>query len=258
MFTFFLDKDHNLIYHLNMNNLKEVDLSEIDLKNAFFHFTDTANLDSIAERGLLPSIGENSRGVEKRSKSFFAMGNVGALEICNVWIKWLIYMKQRITYLKKAQSPQETDELKNQFDSDFLSGKIYTEESKIDAFNRFYKIMSTKSYLILELEENVDYSLSDFDDVKKYCAKQEITHALYGQTENINNDKMERWNMHTIEGVVIPPEKIKLLHDQNSYSAYDIIKSLYQRTKTDDVKLDFLVEFFKYAKELEVCATEEL
>ena len=90
--------------------------------------------------------------------------------------------------------------------------------------------------MILELQENVDYSLSDFDDVKKYCAKQEITHALYGQTENINNDKMERWNMHTIEGVVIPPEKIKLLHDRNSYSAYDIIKSLYQRTKTDDVK----------------------
>ena len=82
-----------------MNDLKEVDLSEIDLKNAFFHFTDTVNLDSIAERGLVPSIGENSRGVGKRSKSFFAMGNVGALEICNVWIKWLIYMKQRIAYL---------------------------------------------------------------------------------------------------------------------------------------------------------------
>lgn len=165
-----------------MNNLKEVDLSEIDLKNAFFHFTDTVNLDSIAERGLLPSIGENSRGVEKRSKSFFAIGNVGALEICNVWIKWLIYMKQRITYLKKAQSPQETDELKNQFDSDFLSGKIYTEESKIDAFNRFYKIMSTKSYLILELEENVDYSLSDFDDVKNIVqSKKSLTHCMVKQ-----------------------------------------------------------------------------
>ncbi len=65
------------------------DISQIDLKHSFFHYTNKSNLDSIIKNGLEPRIGENSLYVEKTPKVFFAEGEKGIITIMDVWLKWL-------------------------------------------------------------------------------------------------------------------------------------------------------------------------
>lgn len=44
------------------------DISQIDLKHSFFHYTNKQNLDTILKNGLEPRIGENALYVEKTPK----------------------------------------------------------------------------------------------------------------------------------------------------------------------------------------------
>lgn len=46
------------------------DVSQIDMKHTFFHYTNKKNLDNILEKGLEPRIGKNSLYVEKTPKVF--------------------------------------------------------------------------------------------------------------------------------------------------------------------------------------------
>lgn len=65
------------------------DISQIDLKHSFFHYTNKQNLDSIVKNGLEPRIGENSLYVEKTPKVFFVKGEKGIITIMDVWLRWL-------------------------------------------------------------------------------------------------------------------------------------------------------------------------
>ena len=65
------------------------DISQIDLKHSFFHYTNKQNLDTILKNGLEPRIGENALYVEKTPKIFFAEGEKGIVTIMDVWLKWL-------------------------------------------------------------------------------------------------------------------------------------------------------------------------
>lgn len=57
-----------------INDFKIKDISQIEIDNAFFHYTSKENLNNIIKNGLEPRIGKNSLYVEKSKKVFFAQG----------------------------------------------------------------------------------------------------------------------------------------------------------------------------------------
>lgn len=54
---------------LNVYSRNLVDIRDLD-KNAFFHYTNINNLDSILKTGLKAKIGDNSGGIELMKKYF--------------------------------------------------------------------------------------------------------------------------------------------------------------------------------------------
>ena len=54
-----------------IDNFNSKDLSQIDINNNFFHYTNKNNLEGIFQEGLQPRIGDNSLYVEKSKKVFF-------------------------------------------------------------------------------------------------------------------------------------------------------------------------------------------
>ncbi len=231
--------------------MKSIDLSMIDLDNACFHFTNNKNFQSISELGLIAKIGKNAEGIEHSAKTFFAKGIKSALKIAEVWIRWFIYKAQFRRYTSKASSPQEYFEMNTKFRRDFLSGAIYTEDIKNECFGDFSNFMENNIYLILDLKEGEDYSLSDIDEVKKDWldrGDKDVISAMYGGLTTINGNKysMEPWNMHTKIGSTVGKEKIRFLKNQQATSALDILTAMYEKMKDKNLDLPLLESFFKY------------
>ena len=233
--------------------LKREDILDIDLENACFHFTNKDNLIGIDQKGLVPRIGENANGIEKTPKIFFAKGVKGALEICNVWIRWFIYKKQHKNYHRGIDHPVDSVLANLKFNQDFIDGKIYTEEIKQECFEEFYNYMKENRYLILDLQEGIDYSENDIDEKKADLIsrkREDLLVAMYGKVDTTSEDKykMERWNMHTIAGVTISQDKIQILKDGDKYSALDIIQTLREKVNNNTLDLGLLDEFLEYTK----------
>lgn len=70
-------------------NYPTIDIKDLD-KNAFFHYTNINNIDSIFQKGLIPAIGDNATGVEKSEKVFFTIEMTNSLILMESWIKWMI------------------------------------------------------------------------------------------------------------------------------------------------------------------------
>ena len=65
-------------------------LKDIDDLNSFFHFTNKSNLKNINLYGLIPRIGINANNIEATKKVFFSKGKTAVLELCDVWLKWMM------------------------------------------------------------------------------------------------------------------------------------------------------------------------
>ena len=104
--------------------MKTIDLNEFDGEKAFYHFTNRSNYESISSNGLIPSIGNNARGIEITQKVFFSMGNIGFLRICDVWINWFIYRASLYDSVLKYKDigEEERMDLKRKFREDFTNG----------------------------------------------------------------------------------------------------------------------------------------
>ena len=90
---------------MQLKNIKIEDIENVDVKYAFFHYTNIENLESIDKNGLVPKIGNNATGIELTEKIFFAIGDKGVFAIMDSWIRWLI--AKRLTDLpgEKADIP---------------------------------------------------------------------------------------------------------------------------------------------------------
>ena len=71
-------------------NQKSIDITLLDCNEAFLHYTNKNNLDSIFKGGLIPAIGNNSKNIELNKKIFFTKGFDNTLILIDSWIKWLI------------------------------------------------------------------------------------------------------------------------------------------------------------------------
>lgn len=213
-----------------------LDINEIDVDNSYFHFTLEDNLESITKNGLIPVIGNNAANLERTPKIFFSVGASGTLQIIDAWIRWRLFKN-----IKKN----------NLYDykNEFITGKGLTSELIETTYIEFYDYIKNCTYLKLDLEENIDFSLDDIDEIKAYFNKDEMLKKMYGPYSNINSSKMEKWNMHTFSNHIIPPTKINIIKCNESFSALDIIKEL--STRYTQENLTYLNNFLEYIKEFE-------
>ena len=74
--------------------MKRKNIKDIDMNNAYFHFTEKGNLKSIAKNGLKAQIGDASKLVDDKSRVCFSQGVKGILGIKNLnMLKYVIFQK---------------------------------------------------------------------------------------------------------------------------------------------------------------------
>lgn len=106
--------------------------------------------------------------------------------------------------------------------------------------------------LLLDLEEEVDFSYKDIDEVKAQRFNRKLLKTVYSKQIKINSKKMDYWNMHTFSNKSISPNKISLLKLNNSYCCTDILVWMIHNTKLDlKVLSPYLCEFLDYYKLLD-------
>lgn len=222
-------------------------------KNAYFHYTDIHNLDSILTEGLKPLIGDNASGIEKSEKIFFTIGITNSLVLMESWLRWLIakhaadmpgkrldksaYSLATTLIKFKLFHPISTFIVKCELKSKFIRRK---------EFKRFKEILDNSVYLSLDLEYYSDFSLDDVDEVKEGKFDRKLLKLMYNNS-NVEDEYMEYWNMHTYSGKIVEPEKIHLLKIGDSYKASDILEYMRQNTEIKIKRdLPYLYEYFKW------------
>ena len=70
---------------------KKCTLNDLDIENAYFHFTDKESLKSIRSKGLVSDIGKHSEGIDEKPSIFFSYGMIPTIQGADVWIKWIMH-----------------------------------------------------------------------------------------------------------------------------------------------------------------------
>ena len=232
--------------------MNTIDLNEFDGENAFYHFTNRDNYESISLNGLIPSIGDNANGIEKTSKVFFSKGNIGFLRICDVWINWFIYRISLYNSVLKYKdiTKEERMNLKRKFREDFTNGLFYTEDNINYAITWMMEYM--KSNIVLKLDIPHDnYDDLDIDEAKLHEKEDFINRMYLGYITS--SDKVESFNMHTKSGVGVDKEKISKVTTNDDDSALSILKEIYRKEKDKDNVLEFafLDRFMNYVNSMD-------
>lgn len=238
--------------------MKVEDIKNIDIQFAFFHYTNKNNIESIEKNGLLPKIGDSATGIETTEKIFFAIGPKGVFSIFDSWIKWLI--AKRLTDLpgKKADIPfyRFCTFIMRLPLIHYIAGIIVniivwfefkSKRFKLKSFKIMKEILDNSYFLLLDLEEEKDFSYKDIDEVKAQKFNRKLLKTVYAKQNKMNSKKMDYWNMHTFSNISIPPDKITLLKLNNTYKCLDILIWMIESTKIDlKILSPFLYEFLNY------------
>lgn len=227
---------------------KILDIEDIDSTKSFYHYTSIKNLDSILKNGLIPKKGINAKVIEKSKKIFFSYGERGTLVIMDSWIKWLIAKpKSNLIYWIGAYL------LKIKYFPKIIHKTIISSNKKSKkklewSYRKLKSILDNSIYLILDLEENVDFSFEDVDEVKAYSNyPTSYIESLYAYNSDVNDNRMEYWNMHTFSNKIIEPQKISLLKYNNSYNASLIVKYLIEKNMSFVEKnCEHLYKYYNY------------
>ncbi len=245
---------------MNLKNIAIKDIQDIDSTFAFFHYTNKNNLESIDENGLVPLIGNSAIGIELTEKIFFAIGPKGVFSIFDSWIRWLI--AKRLTDLpgKKADIPfyrfctfiMRLPIIRHLI-AIIVNIVVWLEfrfkPFKIKSFKIMKEILDTSYLLMLDLEEEVDFSYKDIDEVKSQKFNRKLLKTVYAKQHKMDSKKMDYWNMHTFSNITISPTKITLLKLNNTYNCLDILLWMIKNTKVDlKVFAPYLYEFLNYYK----------
>lgn len=229
-----------------------IDLNEFDGENAFYHFTNRDNYESISLNGLIPSIGDNANGIEKTSKVFFSKGNIGFLRICDVWINWFIYRISLYNSVLKYKdiTKEERMNLKRKFREDFTNGLFYTEDNIDYAITWMMEYMKSNIVLKLDIPHD-DYDELDIDEAKLHEKEDFINRMYLGYITS--SDKVESFNMHTKSGIGVDKEKISKVTTNDDDSALSILKEIYRKEKDKDNGLEFafLDRFMNYVNSMD-------
>lgn len=225
------------------------DISEIDLKHSFFHYTNKNNLSKILENGLQPRIGENSLYVEKTPKVFFVEGEKGIITIMDVWLRWLTSKSGTNKFIYWLG----TFYMKTPFCIKYIPNivvkrNLNNQKKRNKVYLKMKKILDNSIFLILNLEENIDFDYRDIDEVKN-TYYESFLKLLYPSSSNLKDKKMEYWNMHTYSNKAIECEKIRLLKDGAKCEASIILTKIIEKN-IEYIKnnCEFLYEYYNYTQ----------
>ena len=229
------------------NDFISIDISQIDLNNSFFHYTNKKNLPQIFEKGLEPRIGKNSIYLEKTPKVFFAKGEIGIINIMDVWLRWLI-AKSGINnfiywlgtfYMRLPFCIKGIPNI-------VVKNNLTNLKKRIKEYKHMQEILDNSIFLILKLEENIDFDYNDVDEVKQRYYESFLK-LLYTKNSKIDDNKMEYWNMHTYSNKTIEKQKIKVLSQNENNTASVILKTLIEKNmQYVKENCDFLYEYYNY------------
>ncbi len=232
-------------------NINVKDISQIDIKHTFFHYTDKKNLDTIFENGLEPRIGENSLYVEKTPKIFFVEGEKGIITIMDVWLRWLTSKcgTSKLVYCLGTFYMRTPFCIKNIPDN-IVKKKLKNIKKRNIVYKKMKNILDNSVFLILDLEENIDFSYNDIDEVKNTYYSSFLK-LLYPSDSNLKDSKIEYWNMHTYSNKIIKAEKISLLKENDNYNANNILINIIERNiKYIHDNYEFLYEYYIYVNDI--------
>ena len=184
-----------------------IDINNCDINNDYFHFTNKANVNSILNNGLIPSIGTASELVEDRANVSVSKGGKGIIGIINSFI-------DKFADLKVSDIPEEYKEYFLEI-SDLESDTLI---SKDDACKAMIRKLKDEVYFRVELcEEEL---------------KQAKIGGLTGYDINLP--------------IKIDSTKVDIITDSNNkvLSAYDVAKNIYERAKDIDAIRDMHEDFF--------------
>ena len=237
--------------------MEKIDLDKLE-ENALFHFTKTENLNSIAEHGLIPQIGENSHRVENTSKVFFSKGEIGVLKATEVWLRGLMNKingaNDKLGKYKNLSSKEEAQKLR-EWNEKFLNREyLNDEEKKSELFEYYYDYLQERTFLILDLEEKKHYLIDDVDENKKNlllnpnAVKTAYAKEMYGSFSNMDSEIVDDWNMHTITDVPVEVENIlELTFNDESADALTIVMEIYNKYKGLNKEKLLIDDFIDYA-----------
>lgn len=103
------------------------------------------------------------------------------------------------------------------------------------AYKIFDKLLDECVLLHLDLEENKDFNFSDIDQIKAegYRKRHLIELGYSEKYSDLNSNKMDNWNLHTLSNKGVNPSKLKLCSINNSTNIRDILNYIFQNTKLD-------------------------
>ena len=240
------------------------------LKESFFHFTREENLINIQEVGLQARIGMNSNWLEKTSKIFFSKGFDGLLQNLDIWIKYKFHraFNEVDGYdFYKGKPIEERKKLIDEWGNEFLSKEyLKDEEKKEKVFEKIYEGIKIQKYLLLDLEDGIDFKYDDIDEIKEYNLEEKnkgnptrylYAKELYGNYSNIDSNKVDKWNMHTLANHSIPKEKIfKVITKDGKDDALSILQYIYITYRKKYNKYDIIDDFMEYSFKRDKLKTE--
>lgn len=231
--------------------MKKIALSSLDMDNTLFHF-DVRDIEFIEQNGFPATIGRDSKNAEKNSKVFFSKGIKGVLDIIDVWIIW-----------RMNRDHQNTENWTQQF----LSSNYLKDENKKEiTFNNMYEWLLQRKYYKVDLSEGIDYIENDFDEAKRSALENKrktanteeipwkflFAYEMYKDKITHYDETMESWNMHTVTGHGISPDKISLIEtEEGKNDALTIIELLYQQYK-DKENFRILNSFMEYCQKRQI------
>lgn len=231
--------------------MERYNLSEEDIKNNYFHFTRIKNLASIEEKGIIPKIGFHANALEDTKKVFFVEGLDNLLILFDCWINVCSKFPLIPGMFNLGAKVMQYDWFPECVINAYFS---YTEKSKFHklvAYKYFDRFLKRYTLLRLDLEENKDFRYDDVDQIKNKNYKREylIRGGYSLKYSDLETNKMDKWNLHTLTDHGVDIDKIKLCHINDTIKMDDILKYALDNTTLDleDV-CPVLLEYLKIRK----------
>lgn len=229
----FLIENTDLVSTVNLDNEKNIEtkstetkentnqkikLSECDLNEGYYHFTNVKNIESILNNGLEARIGTASKMVNDRPNVSISQGGKGVFGIINSFIH--VLTKKKISEIPEDFRKYFTDV------RDFSSDEIISRDS---VCNAIINKLKDEVYIYVNLDEEL---LSDAR-----------IGGLTGYDINLPAD--------------IDSSRIRVITDDNGniLSSYDIVSYMHEKVKNNNIWKEFnqdlfhMMEFNQISKE---------
>lgn len=234
--------------------LRRVNLCDLDLDRAYFHFTKTIDLARIEKNNLTPEISASLAMVVSSRRLYFSTGVNGMLKYHDVYLKWMMNNTYGEKNLRKKYDDDVFKTKMYEWTKEFLSNEYKNDEYKKNTiFTKYYHDMLECTYLVINVSNACDYNKDEYDEVKvKYNLDKDSTDYLimkkiYGDYSDFDSKVMESWNMSTFRRRYVMTKDIRVVKlDVLDANVVDILKYVYDNYK--DTKYDLLDDFMLWLK----------